>query len=321
MAISFSPSGIGTHQRGAGMAGFLVVLVPVLTLGLGGAEMAHWMGLRQTLGLALVEAARVGATRQAQPEAIARAFEHGLRMVYPDPLALRRALLVRRQALPVPWQIRILQPTPDSFLDHADPDAVGPRQYPAQALIRNDYQALQQARREAQGWAQGRGPRSHTTIREANTLSMVLTWPQRPFVPGTGRLVQALAAFSQDPLRRRILQAGYLPFERHVSLAMHSSPAAWAPLADGRVVYANAPADASATPGTAPGSGLPPVTGLPAAPLPPADEPWAPGPGLPADGHAEPGAASGTPSETLGDTSEAPPFGADMEGDICTPAP
>lgn len=219
------------------MAGFLLAAIPVLTLGLGGIEAAHWAGLRQTLSLALMEAARVGATRQARPQDIARAFEHGLRMAYPDPRAAARALRERRAALGAPWRIRIARPAPEAFPDHADPDLRGPRRHPGQPLIRNDYQARQHALRLAQGWPEGRGPRSGLTIHEANTLVLELWWPHRPLLPGVAAIVRALAPLAVDPAQSRLMAAGYLPFRRCAAVAMQSHPAAWPDLADGRVTH------------------------------------------------------------------------------------
>lgn len=226
------------------MAGFLVTAVPILMLGLGGVELTHWMSLRQVLSLALMDAARVGATRQARPAAIATAFEQGLRMAYPGPAAATRALRQRRQALGLPWHIGIRQPAPAAFLDHADAALVAPRDAPGQASIRNDYQALQHARRLAQGWPQGRGPRSGHTIYEANTLTMDLLWPHRPMLPGLAALIRALAPLSTDAAQARIMAAGYLPFRRRVVVTMQSDPSAWPPLPDGRITYDVAPADA-----------------------------------------------------------------------------
>ncbi len=224
-------------QRGAGMAGFLLAAVPVLTLGLGGVEAAHWSGLRQTLSLALMEAARTGATHQARPQTIAQAFEHGLRMAYPDPHAAARALRERQAALGAPLRIRIARPGPEAFLDHTDPDLRGPRAYPGQPLIRNDYQARQHTRRLAQGWPEGRGPRSGLSIHEANTLVLELWWPHRPLIPGLGAIVRALAPLAGEPTQSRLMAAGYLPFRRRVAVAMQSHPAAWPDLADGRVTH------------------------------------------------------------------------------------
>lgn len=244
------------------MAGFLLASLPVLTLGLGGIEAAHWAGLRQTLSLALMEATRAGATRQARPQAIARAFEHGLRMVYPDPLATARALRERRTTLGTPWRIRVARPLPEAFLDHADPDLRGPRDHPGQALIRNDYQARQQALRLAQGWPAGRGPRSGLTIHEANTLVLELWWPHRPLLPGMAAIARALAPLAGDPAQSRLMAAGYLPFRRRAAVAMQSHPAAWPDMADGRVTHGTAPPPAWNTSQPGPG-GTPDMSGRP----------------------------------------------------------
>jgi hypothetical protein len=305
------------------MAGFLLASIPVLTLGLGGIEAAHWSGLRQTLSLALMEAARAGATRQARPQAIAQAFEHGLRMAYPDPRAAARALRERRAALGTPWRIRIARPVPEAFLDHADPDLRGPRDHPGQPLIRNDYQARQQARRLAQGWPEGRGPRSGLDIHEANTLVLDLWWPHRPLLPGMAAIVRALAPLAADPAQARLMAAGYLPFRRRAAVAMQSHPAAWPDLADGRVTHGAAPPAAwdAGRPGSggasdANGQPIPDAGSMPAE---------TPRPGLMPDA----GGTDGLPSEASG-VQEAPGTGTDAdraedgtdtEPEACGPAP
>ena len=259
------------------MAGFLLAAIPVLTLGLGGVEAAHWANLRQTLSLALMESARTGATHQARPQAIADAFEQALRMAYPDPQAATRALQERRSTLGnPPWHIRIVRPSPEAFLDHADPDLRGPRDHPGQRLIRNDHQAHQHRDRLAQGWPSGRGPRSGLTIHEANTLVLELWWPQRPLVPGTAAIVRTLAPLADDPAMARLMAAGYLPFRRKVTITMQSHPAAWPDLGDGRVTHGSKPPQAwsNLSMNPAPGATSPPTsTGTTPAPLPGADTP------------------------------------------------
>lgn len=220
------------------MVGFLLALPPLLALGVGGVELAHWMYLRQALSLILMDAARAGVTHQARPQDIATALEAGLRQLYIQPEATRRALEARRKALGSPWQLHILQPSPAAFADHADPQAPGPRQRAGQRLIRNDYQPLQHARRLAQGWPQGRGPQSGLTIYEANTLVMNLWWPQQPLVPGVQAIVRGLAPLNQDLVGRRMMAKGYLPMRRQVRMAMQSDPADWPGLADGRIRHA-----------------------------------------------------------------------------------
>ena len=276
-------------QCGTGMAGFLLAAIPVLTLGLGGVEAAHWANLRQTLSLALMESARAGATHQGRPQTIADAFEQALRMAYPDPQAAARTLQERRNILGnPPWHIRIVHPSPEAFLDHADPDLRGPRDHPGQRLIRNDHQAHQQRDRLAQGWPSGRGPRSGLTIHEANTLVLELWWPHRPLIPGTTAIIRALAPLADDPAQARLMAAGYLPFRRKVTITMQSHPAAWPDLNDGRVTHGSKPPQAwSNLPmNPAPGATSPPApTGPAPEPLPGPDTP--PGQGLPDTGNPD----------------------------------
>lgn len=256
------------------------------------------MTLRQTLSLALMEAARAGATRQAQPQSIADAFEHGLRMIHPHPQTLTRVLGEHRRTLGIPWRIHILQPSPAAFLDHADPDVAGPRAFPGQALIRNDYQEIQQARRQAQGWPQGRGPQSGLSIHEANALVMELWWPQRPLLPGVAAVVRALAPFGHDALSSRMMAAGYLPFRRRVSVAMQSHAASWPALPDGRILYLDTGLPGPAAP---PAPWPPPIAApgdrVPDATAPPPHGTGAPPPWLPPD-ESIPAGAPGSPSGT-----------------------
>lgn len=224
-------------QRGSGAAGFLLAAVPVLWLGLGGVELAYWMHLRQSLSLILMDAARAGATRNAEPAAMAATFEQGLRRIHPAPGEVARVLQQRRGALGVPWHIQVLQPAHDAFADHADPQLAGPRGWAGQPLIRNDLQHLRHAGRIARGWPQGRGPVSGATIFEANTLTLALRWPHRPLLPGAAALMRALAPLATDARGRAWMDAGYLPFRRQVAVAMHSPPALWADLPDGRITH------------------------------------------------------------------------------------
>ena len=239
---------LATRQHGVGMTGFLLSALPILWLGLGGIELARWMQLRQSLSLVLMDSVREGTTRQADPSAMAQAFEHGLRKIYPAAGETERVLHERRQALGRPWHILIQTPTAAAFSDHSDPHLLDRRAYRGQALIRNDRQAQQHETRVAQGWDQGRGPLSGLTIFEANTLKVSLQWPHRPLVPGVGALIRTLAPLAQDPDRRRWMAAGYLPFQRHAALAMQSPPAAWLDLPDGRVTHATGARSTSSGP-------------------------------------------------------------------------
>ncbi|MGB6156463.1 MAG: hypothetical protein WBF60_11235 [Castellaniella sp.] len=338
------------QQHGVGMVGFFLAAMPVLGLGLGGAELAHWMNLRQTLSLNLMDAARAGITRQASPGAIAAAFEQSLHRLYPNHTAQSR-VLAKQVSLGIPWQIRILQPTAAAFADHADhPGQPGSTQLATTAApyafshrpgahlaglarIRNDYQALQHQQRLTQGWPQGRGPQSGQTIQQANTLSLELWWPQQALLPPTASLIRALAGLHPDPLAKRMMQHGYLPFKRRLTLSMQSDPLNWPDLPDGRVVHATP----SSVNGSAPGNQ--PLPGNPAPPLPtmpdspatgnvpnPSTEPIPDGTGVApsaASGDGNPAGANneGVPGSDTGD-GQAPAPGTDAgtpPGALCAP--
>lgn len=308
-------------QRGMGMMGFLATAIPVIWLGLGGVELAHWMQLRQALSLILLDAARVGTTRQAEPDAMARAFEQGLRHLHPAPGELTRILAGRRRDLGLPWHIAIQLPGRQAFADHADPtlqrSAGGGRRH----LIRNDHQAEQYAARQAQGWPQGRGPVSRLTIHEANTLRIALRWPHKPLLPGVAVLMKTLAPMARDPRNRQWMTAGYLPFRRTVTVAMQSHPADWPDLPDGRITHETAPFQAPA-----------PYPGADASPRPPASQPTS-GSDVASSGNgngnhppsafdepAEPGPDIGKPdaveeADAMGD----PETGLPGERDLCGP--
>jgi len=65
------------RQRGT-LIEFSLAAVLLLPVGLGIIETAHWFAVRQTVSLALMQAARTGAVMHAQPEKIEQAFERGL---------------------------------------------------------------------------------------------------------------------------------------------------------------------------------------------------------------------------------------------------
>ncbi len=295
LAVPLRPA---TRQRGAGMAGFLLTALPVLLLGAGAIETAHWLFLRQTLSHALVEAGRAAATRHAQPAALARAFEDALRMLHPEIRQRDAALAWRRRALDgPPWRIRVIRPARAAFLDHADPGTGAP---PAGALgpaqIRNDRQHEQHQRAMRMGWPAGRGPVSGETVFEANTLQLELIWPHRPLLPGVAAVLRLMAeSASPEDDRRRVLTQGLLPIVRSATLAMHSHPAQWPDLADGRVVHGN------------PASGPPSAAGPDCAHGPNACLPHGSPPGA-ADGGTAGEAGHGVPPAVPDGTAAGPPY-------------
>ncbi|HLU14419.1 MAG TPA: hypothetical protein VKZ71_01160 [Burkholderiaceae bacterium] len=231
------------RQRGAGLAGFAVVVMPVLLLGLGSVEIAHWFFTRQAVSLALLEAGRAAVTSHNHPQRIIGAFERTLEPVFGGRQAnawqgapLQQALATRKKALSAaPWHIDVLSPSDTVWPDFTDPSlhvgAASGRQ-----VINNHYLAEQDARYRARGWPDGRGPVSGQTIFEANTLVMRLRWPHAPRLPLLKPLLRAMGNPAGTD-HQRMLAAGYLPIARHITLVMQSHPVRWGNTPDGKVRY------------------------------------------------------------------------------------
>lgn len=227
------------RQRGAAMAAFALTAAPLLFCALFAVEAARWHITRQMLNLALLEAARAGATAHGRPSAIERAFETALLPLfqppgpYDGPRARMRAsfLAVTQQTGAPPWRIDVLSPTAAAYLDFADA-ALRVADAPGRPAINNDYQAEQHLRRRM-GWLGGRGPRSGQTVFEANTLRLRLAYAHPPWVPGLRALLRQLAAMrgGRDPAAR----AGMLVMAMEIALPMQSHPVQWRAAGDGRL--------------------------------------------------------------------------------------
>jgi len=275
------------HARSSGFSliEFLLISVPILLLTLGGIELAHWFHVRQMVGLALVEAARAGATQHAQPAAIAQAFEQALRPLFagatPQVTDARLAAALRTRSHAMddgpPWQIRIVRPDARDFAQFAAPALAIARRSGLPA-IRNDYQVeQQQLRTRARGdsmLADADTPANASvdahafrdaTVFQANTLVLRLSYPHPPLLPGVARLLAGLRVHT-DAYARRALAAGLLPMVREVHLDMASHPVDWPSLPDGRVIKGLASATVPGVPGgSIPNGSLPadvPCVGL-----------------------------------------------------------
>src|SRR5690606_33417824 len=146
-------------QAGSGMIEFSIIAVPILLLGLGSIEIAHWLLTRQVVSLALLEAGRAGIRTHARPEHIAATFEQALLPLFPatngrsarqnQQLAFEQR---KRDTAATAWQITLLSPSLAAFNDFSDPQLNQPV-YAGQPAINNNYQFEQDQRRRAQGWA------------------------------------------------------------------------------------------------------------------------------------------------------------------------
>lgn len=210
---------------------FTLLALPILMLGMGSVELAHWAFMRQGINLALLEAGRAAITAHNQSERIIQGFEQALRPLYVSASqdAARKvhsALAQREQALGgAPWQIEVLSPSAGAFMDFADPAL----QFGAPA-INNHYLAEQAARHASPG------PVSGQSIHQANTLVLRLSWPHRPRQPWLARLLKPLGN-PDGSYRQRALARGYLPMARQITLLMQSHPVQWADHPSGKVLY------------------------------------------------------------------------------------
>ncbi|GAA0506796.1 MAG: TadE/TadG family type IV pilus assembly protein [Pigmentiphaga sp.] len=215
-------------QRGAAMAEFTVVAIPLLLTGLGAFETGRWLLTRQAVGYALFEAARAGTAAHADPAAMAQAFERALSPALGTPAlaspgdqsAAARARMAgwaRHHGLPMA-RIEQLSPTAASFQDFPAGRAAGPRE------LDYDYQRLHHDTVYFSRYRGGIGPRSGQTLFDANTLVLRLTYLHAPYLPGMRALLRSLANASEtDDYVRRARAAGLLVIRREIAMPMQSA--------------------------------------------------------------------------------------------------
>lgn len=212
-------------QRGAAALEFTLAAAVVLLLALATVEAARWQVTRQVAHLALLQAARAGATAHADPTRIRAAFQEALLPLHAGAggEAGARRRLARSQARIAaqvgasPWRIEILRPDAQAFRDHARPGlrTGAPADLPA---IDNAHQALQYKRRP--GLPDSRG------IFLANTLKLRLTYLYRPLLPPLRALLAALAG-ADGSYAAAAWASGLAPIAMELELEMHSHPVDW----------------------------------------------------------------------------------------------
>ncbi|MGY6271732.1 TadE/TadG family type IV pilus assembly protein [Achromobacter denitrificans] len=214
------------RQRGAAAIEFAVAAAAVLLSGLLAVEAAHWQGARQLAHLALMEAARAGATAHGDPARIRAAFLQALLPRHASPSGQadarhrRDADMAELAAIAdaPPWRIEVLLPDGQSFREHARP---GLRIADAGSLraIDNDYQGLQHARRPPRPGGQ--------SIFQANTLRLRLTYLHKPLLPPLRALLAALE-HAGEGYGGHARARGLLPIRVELETEMHSHPVDWA---------------------------------------------------------------------------------------------
>ncbi len=225
-------------QQGAALAESVAGLALVLTLGVLIVETAQWQMARQLTTLALLEAARAGATEQAQPQVIARAFERALipllasgRGTAAQAGARVQATLAARSlraGLPA-WRIHIDSPRAAHVDDFATA-AGGPRGGAADAggpALSHGYQ-FEQHQAHRRRWPAGRGPRSGQDIFDANRLALRLRYLHQPLTPLLGGLLRAIG-WATDGERGQAMRQGLMPIHGELAVTMQSGARRWPP--------------------------------------------------------------------------------------------
>ncbi|MFD4837980.1 TadE/TadG family type IV pilus assembly protein [Achromobacter sp. NPDC058515] len=220
------PTRAAGPQLGAAAIEFAVAAAIVLLLGLLSAEAARWHAARQMAHLALMEAARAGATAHGDPARMRAAFLQALLPLYADAQGQagaasrqERALAELAQAMGShPWRIEVLLPDEQSFRDHARSD-LKVAAAPGLRAIDNDYQDLQHARRPSRP-----GGRD---IFHANTLKLRLTYLHKPLLPPL-RALLAMLGSDEDSYAGQARAQGLLPIRIELEMEMHTHPVDWA---------------------------------------------------------------------------------------------
>lgn len=228
------------RQRGVAMLEFLIVALPLLGIGLGSVEFAHWQLTRQAVDHALMEAAREGAVTNGDPVAMRRRFDAALLPLFGggtsrDTLAEATARMASRSARieaetgVAAMRLEVLGPGKSSFADFADPALSA--QFGRRA-INNDYLAEGHARDVQRGWSGGQGPSSGRDRFDANQLRLRLTYLHAPLLPGLRTLMQGLSTDTPNPgddayAAQARARAGMLVITREFSTMMQSHPVEW----------------------------------------------------------------------------------------------
>jgi hypothetical protein len=210
-AFFFAP-----RQRGAAAIEFAVAGAMVLLLGLLGVEAARWQAVRHMAHVALMEAARAGATAHGDPIPIRDAFLQGLLPLHASAQGKAGAWrqLTREQAERVastgltPWRIEVLRPDARAFREHGRAGLKVPSA-PGRRAIDNDYQDLQHARRPPRPG----GP-------------SILTYLHKPWLAPV-RAVLATLGRNDASYAGVARQHGLLPIQIELEIEMHSHPVDW----------------------------------------------------------------------------------------------
>jgi len=214
------------RQHGAAAIEFAVAGAIVLLLGLLCVDAARWHGARQMAHLALMEAARAGATGHGDPARLRTAFLQALLPLHTSASGPAGAIRRRDDAMnalnrltgAAPWRIEVLRPDDQSFREHGRAD-LQVAAAPGLRVIDNGYQDLQHARHPPRPGGQD--------IFLANTLKLRLTYLHKPLLPPL-RALLVLLGRQDGTYTGHALNNGLLPIVVELEHEMHTHPVDWA---------------------------------------------------------------------------------------------
>lgn len=198
-------------ERGAAIVETIIAMPVLLIVILGAIQFGLVYQAKATLNHAGLQAARAGAVRHADPEAIRKGLARGLLPLYSPgsslPDAVRTLDRVRAD-LATDARIRILNPTNEAFVDFGE-HVNGVREIPNDRLhVRST--AI--------------GPRSGLNIQDANLLRVHVTYGYELKVPFVNWLVaRLLLAGPHDDFERQLLRRLRLPMTTTSTVRMQSA--------------------------------------------------------------------------------------------------
>lgn len=236
-ATSQAPKRPLAGQHGVGAIEFLAVVFPLLLATMAAFEVSRWHMTRETINLALLQAARAGSVSHAHPQDIEDAFLIALSPLYAP--AGRHASPYERMIYELNqfehdsgqrnWDIAILHPDVAEFADFMQQDLPIARQT-GNPAINNNYQYEQHQQRS-------KGVVSGSTIFDANTLQLQARYLYAPVTPGMRRLLRMVFATIGQP-GSPLATHGVLPIIAGVTIEMQSHPVFWQSAQTRHVYYA-----------------------------------------------------------------------------------
>ena len=202
------------RQRGVSLVETVIMLPVLMLIGLGIVQYALVYEAKSSLNYATLLSARAGALDHARPEALRVGFAKGLAPLY-SPAEGEQGMLeaqrkVGQDILDEYVHFAIINPTTDAFGDFAeDLDLTGQV---------NDIPNL-----DLHSFPDTVGRGSGVNIQDANLLKVHITYGTRLLVPFVGPMTASIAqAFTDDPIRLRMLRAGRLPITASATVRMQN---------------------------------------------------------------------------------------------------